>query len=62
MKNKIELLGGAIDRIIGELQNTTTLALGTHKTVEKLPGYKEAIDELTKEFAAKKEENKDESI
>ena len=50
MKNQIETLGAALTNVIKELQNVSTLAMGTHKTIKNMPGYQEALDELRKEL------------
>lgn len=56
MKNKIEMLGGLIQQVIQEMSNLKDLSIGTLETVKKMPGYKEAIDELIKESKKNKKD------
>ena len=56
MKNKIEMLGGLIQQVIQEMSNLKDLSIGTLETVKKMPGYKEAIDELIEESKKNKKD------
>lgn len=47
MKNKVEAITRVLQQIINEQQFITTLASGTFETVKLLPGYEEAIKQLT---------------
>jgi hypothetical protein len=46
MKNKIETLGMINQKLIGELNQLTTIALGTLEAVKNMPGYDNAIEIL----------------
>jgi hypothetical protein len=52
MKNKIETLGMINQRMIGEINQTATIALGVLETIKNMPGYDKAIERV-KEQAAK---------
>ena len=39
MKNKIETLGMINQKVIGELNQLTTIALGTLEAIKHMPGY-----------------------
>ena len=52
MKNKIETLGLINQKLIGELNQVATIALGVLETIKQMPGYDEAIERV-KEQAAK---------
>ena len=52
MKNKIETLGLINQRLISELNQTATIALGVLETIKQMPGYDKAIEKV-KEQAAK---------
>jgi len=46
MKNKIEMLGQAVQFLVEENKKLKDLAVGTLETVKRMPGYSEAINEL----------------
>jgi hypothetical protein len=48
-QSRVDLLNKKVDAIIAELSNIRTLSIGTLETIKKMPGYGEAIAELTKE-------------
>ena len=52
---RLDILAKAVHELISEVHNLRALSLGTHKTIKKMPGYSEAIDELKQEY--KEEEN-----
>ncbi len=52
MKNKIETLGLINQKLIGELNQVATIALGVLETIKQMPDYDEAIERV-KEQAAK---------
>ena len=52
MKNKIETLGMINQKLISELNQTATIAIGVLETIKQMPGYDEAIERV-KEQAAK---------
>ena len=60
MQNRIEALGGAVTRLINELNNLKDLSIGTMELVKKLPDYDKALEELKEQY--KKDKDKDESI
>ena len=49
MSNKVEQVGGILQQVIGELHNLKDLSIGTMELVKRLPGYQDALNELTKE-------------
>ena len=55
MKNRIEILGNAVNRVLFELEQLKTLSVGNMELVKLLPGYEEALAELK----AKSEEAED---
>ena len=57
MKNKIETLGMINQKLISELNQTATIALGTLETLKHMPGYDEAILKL-KDQAAEERQDK----
>jgi len=60
MQNRIEALGGAVTRLINEVNNLKDLSIGTMELVKKLPDYDKALEELKEQY--KKDKDKDESI
>ena len=52
MRNKIETLGLINQKLISELNQTATIALGVLETIKHMPGYDKAIERV-KEQAAK---------
>ena len=58
MRNKIETLGLINQKLISELNQTSTIALGVLQTIKHMPGYDKAIELLKEELTTKKE-NKD---
>ena len=59
MRNKIETMGAAMNRIVQELTHLKDLSVGTMELVKKLPGYDKALDKLKEQYKKKK---KDEPI
>tara|TARA_R100001143_G_scaffold30939_1_gene30028 strand:+ start:2182 stop:2406 length:225 start_codon:yes stop_codon:yes gene_type:complete len=57
MKNKIETLGLINQKLISELNQTATIALGTLETLKHMPGYDEAILKL-KDQASEERQDK----
>jgi hypothetical protein len=57
MKNKIETLGMINQKVIGELNQLTTIALGTLEAIKYMPGYDKAIA-LLQEYEALGEDKK----
>ena len=58
MQNKLESLGGAINRMINEIANLKDLSVGTLELVKRLPDYNEALEVLKENY----KKDKDESI
>ena len=56
MSNKVDTIGGALNRIIQELENLKDLSIGTTELIKLMPGYKKALKELTKIFEERKKE------
>lgn len=48
-QSRLDLLEKKVEAVIAELLNVRTLSIGTLETIKKMPGYGEAIDDLTKE-------------
>tara|TARA_B100000927_G_C16443288_1_gene460673 strand:+ start:1252 stop:1461 length:210 start_codon:yes stop_codon:yes gene_type:complete len=61
MRNKVESLGAALNKVIQELTNLRDLSIGTMQLVKKFPDYEKAIEELKKELT-KKEKSKDGTV
>ena len=59
MRNKIETIGAAMNRVVQELTHLKDLSVGTMELVKKLPGYDKALGELKEQYKKKKT---DESI
>lgn len=59
MRNKIETIGAAMNRVVQELTHLKDLSVGTMELVKNLPGYDKALDKLKEQYKKKK---KDESI
>ena len=57
MYNRVEKLGALMEGVLIELTNLRDLSVGTLETLKKIPGYKKAITELTKELKKEKEKN-----
>ena len=57
MRKKIEQLGALMQGVLQELNNSRDLSVGTLETIKRMPGYKEAVAELTEELT--KEKDKD---
>jgi hypothetical protein len=53
MKNKIDAITRIMQQFIYEQDNLRTLSVGTLETVKLLPGYDEAIKEMTERAKAK---------
>jgi len=60
MQNRVEALGGAVTRLINEVNNLKDLSIGTMELVKKLPDYDKALENLKEQY--KKDKDKDESI
>jgi hypothetical protein len=51
MKNKIETLGLINQKMIGEINQTATIALGVLETIKHMPGYDKAIERVKQQAA-----------
>ena len=58
MKNKIETLGLINQKLIGELNQTATIALGVLETIKHMPGYDKAIEKLKNQAVEEEVEDK----
>ena len=58
MKNKIETLGLINQKLISELNQTATIALGVLETIKQMPGYNEAIERVKEQAAKQASETK----
>ena len=58
IKNKVEALTRITQQLINELQFTREVAVGSLETIKKMPGYKEALEELKNEVTKKDEQKK----
>ena len=59
MKNKVEHLDLILKKVITELTHLGDLSVGTFKTLERMPGYEEAIAEVKTEALTKMKDPKD---
>jgi len=59
MKNKIETLGLINQKLIEELNQTATIALGVLETIKHMPGYDKAISKLKDQAAEQSSEKKE---
>ena len=59
MKNKIETLGLINQKLISELNQTATIALGVLETIKHMPGYDKAISKLKDQAAEQSSEKKE---
>ena len=51
MKNKIETLGLINQKLIRELNQTATIAIGVLETIKHMPGYDKAIERVKEQAA-----------
>lgn len=51
MRNKIETLGRINQKLISELNQTATIALGVLETIKNMPGYDKAIEKVKEQAA-----------
>jgi hypothetical protein len=51
VEKRLAAMTRVLQELINEVQNTKTLAFGTHETIKAMPDYEEAIEKL-KEKAA----------
>ena len=56
MRNKIETLGLINQKLISELNQTSTIALGVLQTIKHMPGYDEAIEKIKEQAAEQSSE------
>lgn len=56
-QNKLETLGGAVNRLINEVNNLKDLSIGTMELVKKLPDYDKALEDLKEQYKKQKDES-----
>ena len=56
MKNKIDSMIRIIQTIIDDQQHLTSLSVGTLETVKLMPGYDEAIKQITEKVTPKEKD------
>jgi hypothetical protein len=59
MQNKIESLSRIAQFILGEIENTKTMAVGTYQVLKEMPGYEQAIGIVTERAKPPEEEQKE---
>ena len=62
MKNKVEAMTRVMQQLITELQFTREVAVGSLKTIKKMPGYDEALEKLKNEETKKDESKKETEV
>tara|TARA_B100000902_G_scaffold333333_1_gene331810 strand:+ start:2014 stop:2256 length:243 start_codon:yes stop_codon:yes gene_type:complete len=50
MRNKLDALTRVVQQIIYDINETKDLSRGTLEVLKKIPGYKEAVDDLKTEI------------
>jgi peptidyl-tRNA hydrolase len=60
MKNKVDALIRVLQQVMNEQQHLTTLAAGTLEVVKLLPGYDEAIKQVTEKVNEQSKKQEDE--
>ena len=53
MKNKLDAITRVLQTVIDDQQHLTSLSVGTLETVKLMPGYDEAIKQITEKVTAK---------
>lgn len=53
MKNRVDAMTRVLQSIMDEQQHLTNLAVGTLSAIKLMPGYEEAIKELTEKAKTK---------
>ena len=59
MKNKIETLGMINQRLIKEMDQLATLAMGTLETLKHMQGYEQAIEKVKEQMVAESGKTKE---
>jgi hypothetical protein len=59
MQNKIEALSRIAQFVLGEIENTKTMAVGTYQVMKEMPGYEEAMKIVTEKVKPPEEETKE---
>ncbi len=62
MQNKITALTNVMQQVINEINHLRELSIGTLETVNLLPCYDKAIEELKSNLVKNKEENKEKKL
>ena len=56
MKNKLDSVIRVLQTVIDDQQHLTSLSVGTLETVKLMPGYDEAIKQITEKVTAKEKD------
>jgi hypothetical protein len=62
MQNKIESLSRIVEFMLGEIDNTKTMTVGTYQVVREMPGYEHAINIVTEKSKIKTEDDKQTNV
>lgn len=56
MKNKLDAIVRVLQTVMDDQQHLTSLSVGTLETVKLMPGYDEAIKQITEKVTPKEKE------
>jgi peptidyl-tRNA hydrolase len=56
MKNKLDAIVRVLQTVIDDQQHLTSLSVGTLETVKLMPGYDEAIKQITEKVTPKEKD------
>jgi coenzyme F420-reducing hydrogenase delta subunit len=57
MKNKVDAITRVLQQLIYEQDNMRTLSIGMMETIKLMPGYDEAIKQVTEKVMEQEKEN-----
>jgi hypothetical protein len=57
MKNKVDAITRVLQQLIYEQDNMRTLSIGMMETIKLMPGYDEAIRQVTEKVVEQEKEN-----
>jgi len=57
MKNKVDAITRVLQQLIYEQDNMRTLSIGMMETIKLMPGYDEAIKQVTEKVKEQEKEN-----